>query len=77
MSDEIIGQKITEVRAMTSTEAAREGWEFQGGQPPAVLVLENGLLLYPAQDQEGNGPGVLFGRTTDGETVAYYPDPKG
>jgi len=58
----IAGQKIIAVRLMNSNEAKREGW---GGESrwemPIVLILENGLKLYPSRDSEGNGPGALFG----------------
>lgn len=33
------------------------------GGRAVVLELDNGLLVYPACDPEGNGPGALF--TTD------------
>ena len=67
------GKSIKEVRTMTEEEAEREGW----GSPrrkrlPAVIVLEDGTLLYPSRDSEGNEPGGLFGYNpnTD-ETFAY------
>jgi len=57
------GQRIVAVRGMTEAEKKFEGWEdepdFSAG---VVLVLENGVRLYPAQDEEGNGIGALFGR---------------
>jgi hypothetical protein len=40
-----------------------EGWEDQTVQ---AIVLDNGTLLYPSRDYEGNSGGALFGfeRTT-------------
>jgi len=58
--DKIIGHKIIKLRTMTDAEAKREGWE-DDRERPAVLELENGVLLYPSCDSEGNGSGVLFG----------------
>ena len=62
----IAGQKIIAVRLMNSAEAKREGWNEESRRYlPIVLILENGLKLYPSRDSEGNGPGELFG--TDGK----------
>jgi len=36
---------------------------------PTALVLENGTVLYPSRDEEGNGPGAMFGRTKAGTTI--------
>jgi len=44
---------------MTEAEQTESMW---GGRA-VVLELDNGLLIYPACDPEGNGPGALF--TTD------------
>lgn len=62
---EIVGAQIIRARRMTPAEMVTEGWE---GTPPVMLELSTGALLYPSQDEEGNGPGALFGRilnTTD------------
>ena len=53
----IIGKKIVEVRDCTTEEAFKEGWDDENF---SVIVLENGLKIYPSRDYEGNGPGVLF-----------------
>lgn len=53
------GRTITKVRYMTEAEQTESMW---GGRA-VVLELDNGLLIYPACDPEGNGPGALF--TTD------------
>lgn len=67
MSAEVVGHKIARIRAMGVEEAVREGWE---SLPPhistVVLELDNGTLLYPSQDPEGNGPGALFGVDSTG-----------
>ena len=65
----IVGQRIVDVRRMTEKEAYREGWPAGS----TVLVLGNGILLYPSQDAEGNGPGAVFGATSDG--VFTVPPP--
>ncbi|MDA0753923.1 MAG: hypothetical protein O3A49_04530 [Candidatus Marinimicrobia bacterium] len=63
MSDtEIIGVKIKEVRVMTKQEMVDEGWTDLYYNPPAVIVLSNGVIIYPMADPEGNGPGCLVGK---------------
>jgi hypothetical protein len=57
---EIAGVKIKDVRPLTTKEMEREGWD----KPCMVIELENGVLLYPSMDEEGNGPGALFGYDT-------------
>jgi len=57
---DLVGRTIVEVRPMTDEEKYAEGWEHFVGSP-LVLILDNGLKLYPSEDEEGNGPGALFG----------------
>lgn len=67
--NEIIGSKVVDVRHMTKKEAKAEGWE-KGG---TALVLDNGIVLYASQDEEGNGPGALFG-SESGEQFMVDPE---
>jgi hypothetical protein len=60
----VLNAKIKEVRPMNAAEMKAEYWV--GERPPTVLVLDNGTKLYASRDDEGNGPGVLFGVHTDG-----------
>ena len=53
-----LGQKITAVRPLDEDEMNREFWSCD---TPNAIVLEDGTLLYAAQDEEGNGPGELLG----------------
>lgn len=65
----LVGRKIVEIRAMTGEELNGEGWEApQPFFPVTCLILDDGQMLYPAQDDEGNGPGALFGRYPNGIT---------
>jgi hypothetical protein len=61
---DILGQRIKEIRPMTKAEIRHEGWE-DSPYPTVCLVLENGILLYPSRDEEGNDVGALFGREGD------------
>jgi len=61
-NSEIEGQTVKRVRPMTRAEMVNEGWEESG----MVIVLNNGTLLYASRDDEGNGPGTIFGTRKDG-----------
>ena len=67
---DIIGKKIVDVIKLPNTIFTQEGWEYSPYDGIA-LVLSDGSFLYPAQDEEGNGPGALFGMNKDLDT-AYY-----
>lgn len=54
-----VGRTIVGVRPMDENELKKEWWS--GEYPPTVIVLNDGSLVYPSRDDEGNGPGALFG----------------
>lgn len=67
----LVGRKITAVRPMTAKELEREGWTANRRHGlPTALVLDDGTVLYPSQDEEGNGPGVMYG--WDGQTLDCF-----
>ena len=70
---ELVGSKLTEIRDMTDEELTNEGWDTDriNGKPPA-LVFDNGVVIYPSRDPEGNGGGMLFGRF---EATSFYVTP--
>ncbi len=53
---DITGRTIVQVRWATVPEMEREYWSGHC----LVLVLDNGLVVLPSRDEEGNGPGALF-----------------
>jgi hypothetical protein len=59
---EFVGRKIMGVRSMTEAEGRWFGWEPVECERTPVLLLDNGSVLFPGRDPEGNGPGVIFGR---------------
>lgn len=59
--DKIVGQTVVRTRAMTTEEMEAEGW----CHGTVVIVLSNGVLLYPSSDSEGNDCGVIFGKDGD------------
>jgi len=64
--------EITEIREMTDKEKESMGWE---DWPHRVqcLVLKNGGLIVPSQDEECNGPGEFLILDPDGKS--YYLTP--
>ena len=72
MTNRLIGRTIKSVRPMTVEEMESEGWDYwHGSRTPPVIVLDNGDTIYPSADDEGNGPGALFGKQ-DGKAVKYF-----
>jgi hypothetical protein len=59
---DLIGKKIMAIRPISKKELEAEGWEQYTHTATCVILLEGGTLLYPSQDDEGNGPGTLFGQ---------------
>lgn len=53
----LIGRKIVDVRWMSQREVSEHGWSHKA----PVLVLDDGNVLYPSSDDEGNDAGSLFG----------------
>lgn len=70
-SKDLIGHKIINIRPMTLKEAGVEGWGYRHRATP-VIELDNGLVLYPSRDEEGNGPGVIFGWSGDDHFMVSY-----
>ena len=63
--NKLLGRRIVDVRYMTSEESQDQAWGYRA----AVLVLDDGMLLYPASDAEQNDAGSLCVQTPAGETI--------
>jgi len=57
----MIGAKIVNIRNMTDEEYQNEGWHKSPYKYTQVLEFDNGCIIYPSKDSEGNDSGVLFG----------------
>ena len=68
----IEGQKIVRMRPMTSSEIRDAGWKGMSYFTPLALELENGVILFASQDEEGNGPGAMFATQPDGEQFTLF-----
>lgn len=55
----LVGRKIKNVRYLLPQEAESLGWHSRS----VVIELDNGVLVWPSSDDEGNDAGALF--TTD------------
>ena len=66
----LIGKKIVGIRYQTKKEMEDEYWDKRS----VVIELDDGSLLYPSQDEEGNGAGEIFMKKKD---KSYYVLPGG
>ncbi len=57
------GKTIVEVRYMSEEEQESFGWYSRC----VVIQFDDGSLLFPSKDDEGNDAGALFGQTPDGK----------
>lgn len=68
-----IGQKIVAIRNLTEAEAAKQGWDGEWQWNDGVVVeLDDGTVLIPSTDWEGNRCGALFGISPDGAAVDVH-----
>jgi hypothetical protein len=67
----LIGKKVVDVRGMTKEEMETEGWEMH--KSTTVVVFDDGTRIFASRDEEGNGPGVLFGTDPNGKGFVNIP----
>ena len=53
---QLLGRKIVKVRYLSDKEANEMGWYSR----PVVIQLDDGNIVFPSQDEEGNDGGALF-----------------
>ncbi len=66
----LIGRKIVDVINLNKQIIEDEGWE-NTPYPCIGLLLDDGNIIYPSQDSEGNGPGALFGKNIK-DDVSFF-----
>jgi len=64
-NDALAGKTIRAARYLTRKEADDLGWRCL----VPVIELDDGSLLFPSRDDEGNDGGALFGQTGKGEEL--------
>lgn len=65
----LVGRRIIHVRYMSDHEAESCGFSNK----PLVLILDNGAMLYPMRDDEGNDGGALGTEWKDLPTIGVMP----
>ena len=56
--EHLMGRTIVSVRYLSKEEAKGMYWTAQC----LVITLNDGTVLFPSRDDEGNGAGTIFGR---------------
>jgi len=57
----LLNRKIVNVRYMLDEELEQLGWD----EKCVVLQLDDGNIIFPSQDDEGNGAGSFFTNNED------------
>lgn len=63
----LLGKQIVSIRYLTEKEMGFMDWH----QKPIVIQLNDGTILFPSRDDEGNDGGALFGQTKDGKELTF------
>jgi hypothetical protein len=61
----LVGRKIKAVRYLYPVEAENLGWASRS----VIIELDNGVLVWPSADDEGNDAGALFTTDKQAETL--------
>jgi hypothetical protein len=69
--DPLAGKKVVGIRRLRTEELERLGWESRG--EVTALLFEDGTIVFPSRDSEGNGPGELFGIDAEGDFRLRVP----
>lgn len=66
----LIGRKIVNIINLSKKIIEAEGWQ-NSPYPCIAILLDDGNIIYPSQDEEGNGPGALFGKNVK-DDVSFF-----
>jgi hypothetical protein len=69
-SDQLLGRRIVGVRYMTIPEMQQQFWQSRA----LVIELDDGNLIFPVADSEGNEPGVLFTSNEKNPVIPAWRD---
>ncbi len=64
----LLGRRILKIRYMTKKEAEELGWDNRA----IVIGLDNGTLIWPSMDEEGNNAGAIFTTDKDLPTIPVF-----
>lgn len=62
-TEKLVGRTIVKAEYMSEDDQHQHGWDHR----PVILYLDDGSMIYPSQDDEGNDGGSLFGQGTKGD----------
>jgi hypothetical protein len=63
----LTGKRVKAVRYLSPEEAKGLGWHSR----PLVMEFDDGTLLFPSRDDEGNDGGALFGQKPGGGDLTF------
>ena len=67
---QLLNRKIVDVRYLTDEEMEGLGWD----EKAIVMILDDGNMIYPSSDDEGNSAGALFTCNSDQPTLPVMRD---
>lgn len=56
----LVGRKIVAVRALTKGELDMFMWSTRSADEAVMFIMDDGSVMIPSMDPEGNGPGHVF-----------------
>lgn len=65
----LVGRRIVGARYLTEEERLALGWRCS----VLVIELDDGSLLFPSTDDEGNDGGAMFGQDAEGNDNGGFP----
>lgn len=63
----LVGKKVSQVRYLSKKECDGMGWDAKA----LVIQFDDGTIVFPSSDDEGNNAGALFGQTDKGELLTF------
>jgi len=63
----LLGRTIKAVRYLTPEEMDDLGWRSRS----VAMFLDDGTIVWPSMDDEGNNAGALFGEKKGGEELTF------
>jgi hypothetical protein len=65
--EHLLNKKIVKVRYMLPQEQEATGFYRKA----LIMVLDDGSMIFPSADDEGNDAGALFGQDKDGSGLTF------
>jgi lauroyl/myristoyl acyltransferase len=65
IKNKLLNKKIVDIRIMDKEELKANAWDFRA----IVITLDDGEMVYPSMDDEGNGAGAIFTTYEDLPTI--------